>query len=83
MWRIWQLSKAGLLSHCDGLISSPFCFPHIDKRISTDLVGKVMMKACKLCKPSKGLVFHSDRGSQYTSKNYSKVLVDYGIIASM
>lgn len=36
-----------------------------------------------LAKPPKGLVFHSDRGSQYTSKYYRKLLANYGIRASM
>jgi transposase InsO family protein len=35
--------------------------------------------------PSKqeGLIFHSDRGSQYASEDYNKVLQEYGITASM
>lgn len=56
---------------------------HIDKRMTTDLVSKAMMKAYNLRQPPKGLVFHSDRGSQYTSKRYSKLLMSYGIRASM
>ncbi|TMP42274.1 IS3 family transposase [Pseudoalteromonas citrea] len=56
---------------------------HIDKRMTTDLVSKAMMKAYNLRQPPKGLVFHSDRGSQYTSKHYRKLLTTYGIRASM
>ncbi|TMP79472.1 IS3 family transposase [Pseudoalteromonas phenolica] len=56
---------------------------HIDKRMTTDLVSKAMMKAYNLRQPPKGLVFHSDRGSQYTSKHYRKVLANYCIRASM
>jgi putative transposase len=56
---------------------------HIDKRMTTDLVSKAMMKAYNLRQPPKGLVFHSDRGSQYTSKHYRKLLANYGIRASM
>ncbi len=56
---------------------------HIDKRMTTDLVSKVMMKAYNLRQPPKGLVFHSDRGSQYTSKHYRKLLANFGIRASM
>ncbi len=36
---------------------------HIDKRMTTGLVSKAMMKAYNLRPPPKGLVFHSDRGS--------------------
>ena len=56
---------------------------HISKRMTTDLVCKAMMMAYNLRQPPKGLVFHSDRGSQYTSKRYRKLLDNYGIRASM
>ena len=56
---------------------------HIDKRMTTDLVSKAMIRAYNLRQPPKGLVFHSDRGSQYTSKQYRKLLNGYGIRASM
>lgn len=56
---------------------------HVDKRMTTDLVSKAMMKAYNLRQPPKGLVFHSDRGSQYTSKHYRKLLANFGIRASM
>lgn len=56
---------------------------HIDKRMTTDLVSKAMMTAYKLRQPPKGLVFHSDRGSQYTSKRYRNLLANYGMRASM
>lgn len=55
----------------------------IDKRMTTDLQSKAMMKAYNLHQPSKGLMFHSDRGSQYASKHYRKLLANYGIRASM
>ncbi len=56
---------------------------HIDKHMTTDLVSNAMMKACHLRQPPKGLVFHSDRGAQYTSKDYQELLLSYGIRASM
>jgi putative transposase len=56
---------------------------HIDKRMTTDLVMKAMIRAYNLRKPTKGLVFHSDRGSQYTSKRYRNLLVQFGMRASM
>jgi len=36
---------------------------HIDKRMTTELVCRAMMKAYNLRQPPEGLVFHSDRGS--------------------
>jgi len=56
---------------------------HIDKRLTKDLVGKALMKAINLRQPKSGLIFHSDRGSQYTSRFYRKLLAAYGIRASM
>jgi putative transposase len=56
---------------------------HIDKRMTTDLVSKALMKAYNLRQPARGLVFHSDRGSQYTSKQFGRLLSNYGIRASM
>lgn len=56
---------------------------HVDKRMTTDLVSKALIKAYNLRQPPKGVVFHSDRGSQYTSKHYRKLLHSYGMRASM
>lgn len=56
---------------------------HIDKRMTTDLVVKALTKAYCIRRPPKGLVFHSDRGSQYTSKRYRGLLSRYGMRASM
>ena len=55
----------------------------IDKRMTTSLVSQALIKAYNLRKPPKGLVFHSDRGSQYTSGHYRKLLEKYEIRASM
>ena len=46
-------------------------------------ICKAMIMAYNLRQPPKGLVFHSDRGSQYTSKRYRKLLDGYGVRASM
>ncbi len=56
---------------------------HIDQRMTTDLVSKALIKAYNLRQPPEGLVFHSDRGSQYTSKHYRKLVASYGMRASM
>ena len=52
---------------------------HIDKRMTVDLIGQAMVKAVSLRQPKAGLVFHSDRGSQYTSKWHRDLLRRYGI----
>jgi len=56
---------------------------YISKLMTTDLICKAMIMAYNLRRPPKGLVFHSDRGSQYTSKRYRKLLISNGIRASM
>lgn len=56
---------------------------HIDKRMTTDLISKALIKAYNLRQPARGLVFHSDRGSQYTSKQFGRLLSNYGVRASM
>ncbi len=55
----------------------------IDKRMTTNLVKKALIKAVNLRQPNKGLVFHSDRGSQYTSKSHRHLLENHGLRSSM
>ena len=49
----------------------------IDKRMTQALVSRAMIKVINLRQPKRGLVFHSDRGSQYASRHYRKLLEDY------
>lgn len=56
---------------------------HVDKRMTSDLISNAMIKAVNLRQPPKGLVFHSDRGSQYTSKCFRHLLESYSIRSSM
>ena len=56
---------------------------HMDKRMTTDLVCKALTRAYSLRQPPARLVFHSDRGSQYTSKRYRKLLRSCKMRASM
>ncbi len=66
-----------------GLYSRPIVGWAIDKRMSTSLISRAMIKAYKLRTPPKGLVLHSDRGFQYTSKRYRRLLRKFNIRASM
>jgi len=47
------------------------------------LVEKALGMALARRNPSDSLIFHSDRGSQYTSHRYQELLHQYGITASM
>lgn len=56
---------------------------HISERITKELVIAAFMKAYWARKPSKGLIHHSDRGSQYTSNDFQKLLANVGALPSM
>ena len=55
----------------------------MSQRIKTDLVLRALNQAIKRRKPQSGLVIHSDRGSQYTSKAYWKFTQKHGLKVSM
>ncbi|WP_313731746.1 IS3 family transposase [Cohnella nanjingensis] len=52
-------------------------------RMTTDLVLAALDQAYEAKKPAKGLLHHSDRGSQYTSEEYRSRLKKYKMRASM
>lgn len=52
-------------------------------RMTKELVLKAMRQAISHERPSQGLIFHSDRGSQYASYDYQDLLRDNGIQQSM
>lgn len=52
-------------------------------RMTTALVLGALEMAYAAKKPSAGLIHHSDRGSQYASKDYREKLKAYNMIASM
>lgn len=56
---------------------------HADKTMTTSLVCQALMKAYNLRNPPRGLVVHTDRGSQYTSHRFQRQLSDYGLRSSM
>lgn len=47
------------------------------------LVMQALFSAVSAKRPGKGLILHSDRGSQYCSHDYQKLLKQFGMIASM
>ena len=55
----------------------------MEDRMTDDLVIAALKQAFIHRKPSRGLIHHSDKGSQYTSRNFQKVLAQYYITASM
>lgn len=51
--------------------------------LEKELALAALENAYQLKKPEKGLIHHSDRGTQYTSKDYREQLTEYKMIASM
>jgi putative transposase len=52
-------------------------------RITADLVCQALRAAYWRRKPPPGLVMHSDRGSQYASDSYRRLIKNYRMIPSM
>lgn len=52
-------------------------------RITRHLVSQSLFRAVASKRPGKGLIHHSDRGSQYCSPKYRKLLEQFGMKASM
>ena len=55
----------------------------INKRMTADLVCRALNMAVKNKSPSQGLIVHSDRGSQYCSHAYHKIIKQYHFKGSM
>jgi transposase InsO family protein len=53
------------------------------ERMSRNLVGQSLLRAVTTRRPERGLVHHSDRGSQYCSHEYQSLLKQFGLEASM
>lgn len=56
---------------------------HVDSRMTSSLVCRALMKAYNLRNPPRGLVVHTDRGSQYTGNRFQQLLGSYGLRSSM
>jgi len=55
----------------------------IGRRNTTQLIKSTFLSAYDFRKPDGTILFHSDRGANYTSKVYVKCLFDHGIIRSV
>ncbi len=52
-------------------------------RMTQELVSQALWKAVKWKRPPAGLILHSDRGSQYCSHGYRKLVEQFGMQVSM
>ena len=53
------------------------------ERITKNLVAESLFRAVAAKRPEKGLIHHSDRGSQYCAHDYRKLLEQFAMTASM
>jgi len=55
----------------------------MDNRLSHEILADALRKAIRQCRPKAGVLFHSDRGTQYTSYAFQELMEEYGFIRSM
>ena len=55
----------------------------LNKRMAADLVCQALNNAIKYKRPTKGLIVHSDRGSQYCSHQYRQIIQKHTLASSM
>ena len=73
------LYVAGVIDLCSRKIVGWAMADHL----RTDLVSDALQMALARRDPKEGLLHHSDRGVQYASEDYQKVLAEHGIEVSM
>jgi hypothetical protein len=83
IWINRQLNLKTPLEKCPVGVDQNIVGWHISKRMTRDLVEQALIKAHNSRKPAKGVVFHSDRGSQYSSTGFRNLLSQLGFRASM
>ena len=80
---IWTLEGWLYLAGVKDLYTKELVGYAINKRMTVDLVCQALNVVIKNKRPSKGLVIHSDRGSQYCSHTYHKVIKQHQFTGSM
>lgn len=53
------------------------------ERMPDDLVQQAFLTAWSASAQPQGVLFHSDRGSQYTSEDFRKTIAEHGVVQSM
>lgn len=71
-----------LAGHKD-LFTSEIVGYAMGERLTRNLVSESLIRAVIAKRPTKGLMHHSDRGSQYCSQEYRSLLEQFGLQASM
>lgn len=71
-----------LAGHKD-LFSGDLAGYALSSRMTKTLIAQSLFRGVAEKRPPKGLIHHSDRGSQYCSYEYRKILDQFGMVASM
>lgn len=80
---IWTLQGWVYLAVVIDLYSRRVVGWHMDREMETSLASRALMMAINLRNPPPGLMHHSDRGSQYASKEYQALLKQHQMVCSM
>jgi transposase InsO family protein len=55
----------------------------IADHMRTELISDALLMAFGTRRPPKGVIFHSDRGCQYTSRDFRQLARDHGVVLSL
>jgi len=80
---IWTVEGWLYLATVIDLFSRKVVGWSMSSRMTKELVNKALLAAIWARKPTKGLLWHTDRGSQYASASHRELLKEHGIIQSM
>ncbi|WHI45265.1 IS3 family transposase [Microbulbifer sp. VAAF005] len=80
---IWTLQGWLYLAVVIDLYSRRIVGWHLDRQMETALASRALVMAINLRTPTKGLLHHSDLGSQYASHSYQALLKQHGMVCSM
>ncbi len=75
--------KAGCTCGHKDLFTSEIVGYAMGERLTRNLVNQSLLQAVTTRRPEKGLLHHSDRGSQYCSHEYQGLLRQFGLEVSM
>lgn len=80
---VWTLEGWVYLAVVMDLHSRQIIGWNTDRSMTTNLIERALIKAVNIRRPSKGLMHHSDRGSQYASAAYQQLLKSHDMVCSM
>jgi len=80
---IWTYRGWSYLATVIDLFSRRIVGWALEDNMRSELVEKALKMAIRQRSVEPGLIFHSDRGSQYAGKDYQELLQNYGILPSM